>query len=368
MLVEKYNELNRENANPKLDRYFQTKSLKRLGNIGVFCGMDYVAVQKLKPKEFYSRLDHSKNVAYTASKLSDDFKVALAGAVHDVGTLAFSHVNSFKRGDALTQSQDEWNIRNILLKDEEFLQYLREDGIALEDICHAEKYPLIDKEIPALCLDRADGILTTCLLWQHTHSFLQIRELYYMLGYCDSLNGQAYDLRNERLANFQGEMVLNEEGAADYEDFFQAIHTYSKILLSKESRYMMEVFGLALRYYEDIGLLTEQDLFSYSEKEIIERILDSKESMVWKDITSIDKIHFGHTDENELVVHSRTKIRQANPLVMGQMCVCEIQDISGMFYRELNPIGKDILLTDLPITGNLSPATQKILSRYQTKK
>ena len=43
-------------------------------------------------------------MSYTASKLLDDLSCALAGAFHDVGTLSFSHVNSFKKGDALTQS------------------------------------------------------------------------------------------------------------------------------------------------------------------------------------------------------------------------------------------------------------------------
>lgn len=55
MLVEMYNELNKERANPKLERYFNTKTLQRLQGRGMFCGMDYVGLKKLKPIEYYSR-------------------------------------------------------------------------------------------------------------------------------------------------------------------------------------------------------------------------------------------------------------------------------------------------------------------------
>ena len=47
------------------------------------------------------------------------------------------------------------------------------------------------------------------------------------------------------------------------------------------------------------------------------------------------------------------------------MEVCEIDGISGEFYRELNILYEDINLTDKPITGNLSKETVKILSKYK---
>lgn len=114
-LVEQYNALNKENSNPILDKYFDTKTLQRLKGKGFFCGMDYVSIPELRPREYYSRYDHSKNVGYTAWKLSEDLKVALTGAFHDVGSLSFAHVNSFKKGDALKQENDELNVREILL-------------------------------------------------------------------------------------------------------------------------------------------------------------------------------------------------------------------------------------------------------------
>ena len=365
MLVEKYNNLNKQNSNDILDKYFETKTLQRLKGKGLFCGMDYVGIDNLRPNEYYSRYDHSRNVAYTAWKLSEDLKIALTGAFHDVGSLSFAHVNSFKKGDSLIQESDELNIKDVLSKDEELLGLLRDDGIKIEDVISAKKYPLIDKKIPALCLDRVDGILATCLFWAKTHSFEEIKSLYNMLTYFENLNGMCFDVSNERLRNFNGEIVLNEYHGAEYEDFFKAINTYSKLLLTKEDRYLMEILGLTLKYYEDIGLITENDLFELSEQEIISKILDSKYSDILKDVLSLKQVSYTIKEDTGLVIVSKPKIRQANPLCLGQMEVCEIDALSGKFYRELNNLYENINLTDKPITGNLSKKTVKILSRYK---
>ncbi len=86
MLVEEYSKITKEDADPRIEKYIQTKTMQRLQGKGVFCGMDYVNIAKLKPIEFYSRLEHSKNVAYTVSSIYRDsrdeiFKVVLAGPI-----------------------------------------------------------------------------------------------------------------------------------------------------------------------------------------------------------------------------------------------------------------------------------------------
>lgn len=366
MLVKEYNKMMKENVTVNLDRYVRTKTMQKLKGRGLFCGMDYVGIKELIPIEYYSRLNHSINVAYTASKLTDNLCEILAGLVHDVGTLDFSHVNSYKKGEGRKQDKDELDIKAILKDDEEFLEYLYEDRINLDDIICTKRYPLIDKEIPCLCLDRAEGgILATCLFWAHTHSLDEIRELYNMLCYIENLNGMCVDVNSPRFQNFTGELFINEHHTnTDYEDFFRAINIYSEKLLTKESRYMMEILGLTLRYYEDMGVIDEEVLFKYSEEEVIKRILDSKYKDVWRDVMSIDKVDYG---ESGLSFVSMPKIRQANPLCMGQMCLTEIDGISGNFYQELNNLSDSLSKLDKPITANLSKTTVKTLEKYRIR-
>lgn len=363
MLKEQYNQLMKENTVINLDKYLKTKTMQRLKGRGQFCGMDYVGIKELNPIEYYSRYDHSVNMAYTASKLINELEVILTSLFHDVGTLSFSHVNSYKKGNIVKQD-DELSVKKVLMQDEELREYLHEDGIDLEDVVDAKKYPLIDKEIPCLCLDRLDGgVLATCLFWAHTHTFEEIRELYYMVCYADNLNGMVYDINNPRLKSFNGEIFINEfNSRAYYEDFFKAINVYSRKLLTKESRYIMEVLGLVLRYYEDMGVIDEDVLFNLSEEEIINRIMNSKYRDIWLDVMSIDKVSYGYSG---LSFVSMPKIRETNPLCWGTNGIVEISDISGSFYPELNPIDDLVIEANKPMTANLSKTTVKTLEKYR---
>lgn len=366
VLLENYNIMQRNNYVGPLDKYFKTKTFQRLKGISLFCGMDYVGIKSMKPIEYYSRFDHSKNVAYSGWTLSENLSIALAGAFHDVGSLSFAHVNSFKKGEALTQENDELNVQSVLLQDEELLTYLNEDRISIDSVMDCSQYPLLDKRIPALCLDRVDGILATCLFWTKTHSFEQINQLYTMLCYFENLNGMVIEWNSDRLKNFTGEIVLTELFDASYEDWFTAINIYSKMLLSKENRYSTEVFGLVLKYYEDIGLINEHDLFYLTEKEIIAKILDSKYKNIWLDFVNMNKVEYAKCNQEKgLVIYSKPKIRQANPLCFSHMQVCEIHDISGEFYQELNDLKEAIELTSKPLIGNLNNETVKVLSKYR---
>lgn len=375
MLVEKYGSMTKEKADPRIDRYLKTKTMQKLRGKGVFCGMDYVNLKNLKPIEYYSKLEHSKNTAYTTStlykeRINEFFHVVLAGLFHDVGTKCFAHVNSYKIGDILKQDHDELDVKSILLKDEELLTYLHEDGVKLDDVVDYSKYPILDKPIPALCMDRLDGgVLGTCLFWAHTHTLDEIKGLWSLVGYLEDTNGISIDTSSERCRNFTGEMVLCEgPETAYFEDFFKAIHVYSSLLLTKESRYIMEVLGLALNYYEDMGVIDENLLFNLSEQEVIGRMLDSKYKDIWLDVTSFDKVRYAKSFDDGLAFISKPKIRQCNPLIIdSHLNLCEIDGVAGDFYRELNPISDAILLTSKPITGNLSKYTVKTLEKYKKR-
>lgn len=117
MLVEQYGAMTKELTDPRLERYINTKTMQRLKGKGVFCGMDYVNIPKLVPIEYYSRLEHCKNVSYTASSLYRDDKdhgltIALSGLFHDIGVKCFAHANSYKTGDILKQENGMRNIIN----------------------------------------------------------------------------------------------------------------------------------------------------------------------------------------------------------------------------------------------------------------
>jgi hypothetical protein len=96
--------------------------------------------------------------------------------------------------------------------------------------------------------------------------------------------------------------------------------------------------------------------------------MDSKYKQVWLDFINVDKVDYAEKEDQGLIVYSKPKIRQANPLCFGQMEVCEIHGISGDFYRELNDLSEAISLVPKPLVGNLNSNTAKVLSKYKREK
>mgnify|MGYP007002368809 CR=1 FL=1 len=50
VFLNKYNAMNKKNYQGPLDKYFKTKTMQRLKGKGLFCGMDHVGVDMLRPR------------------------------------------------------------------------------------------------------------------------------------------------------------------------------------------------------------------------------------------------------------------------------------------------------------------------------
>jgi hypothetical protein len=126
---------------------------------------------------------------------------------------------------------------------------------------------------------------------------------------------------------------------------------------------------MVLRYYEDIGIIDENDLFNLSEQQIIEKILNTNYSKVWKDFVGVDTVRYALPNQTKgLILYSQPKIRQASPLTLCCTYLCEIDGVSGDFYRELVRLDKAIENTYRPLVGNLNEDTAKVLSKYKNVK
>lgn len=62
----------------------------------------------------------------------------------------------------------------------------------------------------------------------------EIESLYNMLTYFENLNGMCFDTSNERLRNFNGEIVLSENFGAEYEIFLKLLTFIANYYLRKK--------------------------------------------------------------------------------------------------------------------------------------
>jgi hypothetical protein len=202
-------------------------------------------------------------------------------------------------GDYEKQESTEEFTELIIRNDKKLLNLLKEDNIAIEDIINFKKYSIVDNERPKLCADRIDGIILTGISWTKSVDEEMIDDI------VDSLT--LYDNEdNEKEIGFN-----SIETAIKVNMINQEIDEYCH---SDADNYMMLLLSKIVKHSIRSGYITYNDLYKYSEREILEILKSVKDDYLTEAFFKFEKIK----KEN---IHSFTikniKRRDINPLVNG---------------------------------------------------
>ncbi len=277
-----------------IDKYLELNEFKRIDNIGIFCGSDYVKYMNIK--FWYSRLDHSKTVALMTNHFTHDKKQTLAALFHDLGTPCFSHCIDYLLGDSVNQESSEKDIYDVIKNSDKIKLYLELDGIDINDLKNINSYQIIDNERPKLCTDRLDGILSTCLMWIQTMNLNEIKEIFDDMIVLTNEN-------NEQEIGFKTKEIC--------EKFFKGVYDYSIALQKNEDKYMMQFIADSLKKLISENKIKLNDLYKLKESEIV-KWLEQYDS--WNIFTDLDDVDRSVTMPNNYFVSVESKKRYAIPL------------------------------------------------------
>lgn len=277
-----------------LSKYLNTYSLQRLKGIGLFCGIDYCAF--FKPDRFYSRYEHSLNVALITYYFTKDKKATLAALFHDVSTPVFSHVIDFKNNDHLTQTSTEKKNKEILAQDQELLDYLAVDGITLDEVCDDHLYPIANSHRPKLCADRLEYLFATGIYI--THSITKESAQYFF----------------SNLTIVNNEIAFTDFSIA--KEYFNAILPVLKLYQEKRNILILQLLADIIIQMN----LDDRLLYTSSEQEILELIeSEPKVSHLYHIFKNQTTIHFSTERKKEAYyVKQDVKVRYVDPLVNNQ--------------------------------------------------
>lgn len=306
--LEKYFNILCNNQYPKfIDKYIKTSEMERLANIGQFCGMDYTKLYSVK--YWYSRLHHSIACALMTYNFTHDKTQTLCALFHDLGTPAFSHCIDYLLNDPINQESSEKDVFEIIKNSDDIRKYLDEDGVNVDDLKDISKYTIVENKKPKLCVDRLDGILTTCLIWIHTKSIEDIKNVYENITV---------------IKNNDNEAELGFKNVESAESFFNLVYEYSIELQKNEDKYTMNFISDYLKKnIIDKNLLKLDDFYEMAEKELLE-VIRSQNDDEWIKFESAENlVRSDERPENKYFVSMECKKRYVNP-------VCEY---SGQTYR-----------------------------------
>lgn len=306
-----------------LEKYLTLPMFQTLKGKGQFCGVENTNL--FHPKSKYNRLDHSVNCAGIIWHLTKDKKRTIKALCHDLSTVSFAHTIDFLLKDSINQNAAESLIdrRKILNSSKEFLSYLKEDGLTLEDIYFLEQDSLIDISRPGLCVDRFEGIIHINYIWLNTCSLEDIKTILNDLWV---------------LINEQGQEEIGFKTLEVGQLFFELMLNYAYCMQSKEDKYSMQFIADLLSIAIKDGLLTLSDLYTLKEEKIVSILQNNYE--VWQTFEKIDYVKSSNICPSGYYVVVDAKKRYAIPLVQIGTKTRRITDVAVLCSDKLEQFWK----------------------------
>lgn len=250
---------------PFLREMMDSPALRRLEDVGMNCGCEYTSFPRFRDLGHYSRFRHSVGAALIVWHFTRDSAASAAGLLHDIATPVFAHVVDFLRGDYLTQEATESGTEEIIRQSAELRASLARYAIPAEDVVDYHRYSIADNDAPRLSADRLEYTLGNLLNFRLA-DLSEIREMY------DDLTVSVSEDGARELMFRTGETALA---------FARGALACSRIYVSREDRYAMQMLSELLGDAIKAGVLAERDLMT-TEPEVIHKLLsDGKYSRRW---------------------------------------------------------------------------------------
>lgn len=325
--IEKYLQILSKKIPTFLIEYASVPEMQRLKEISMVSACEHT---KLIPyKFFHTRYEHSLGVALIVWHFTKDKKQAIAGLYHDIATPSFSHAIDYLHGDYEKQESTEELTETIIKNSKDIMKLLNRDNIKLEEVIDYHIYPIADNDSPKLSADRLEYTLSDGLVTQDAFTLESIDRIYNNI---------------KILKNEQGEDEIGFENLDIAEEYLRRSSIMWHLFCgNSENNLIMQFWTDILRKMAKEGYITEEDLYLYSEKEIVDKIRNCPNKKI-RDAFEIfsNSTQVGRSDtevKDKYCISIKAKKRYTNPLVVcadGQ--ARRISDISQMGKKLIEDI------------------------------
>lgn len=293
---------------PVLLELLQSPSLIRLKNIS-----QYGVPDKYYHLKNYNRLEHSIGVIILLKKLGVTLEEQVAGLIHDVSHLSFSHVADWVFAEGNKGNED---LQNVLM--EEFIgnsdipDILIKHGFSVKRLLDEKNYSFLEKKIPDLCADRVDYALREFKYW---------------------LNPGIVKKCLEGLENYNGEIVFNNQKTAFiFAENFLELQTQHWGGFEAVARYHLFSEALKLALKEKI---INKDDFYKDELFVLAKLENTKNQKITEILCYLKnknlKDYKSNSDKKVF-----KKFRYVDPKVMVDKKLIRLSSLSKDFTKLLN--------------------------------
>ncbi len=279
---------------PVLMELLNTPSILRLKKISQFGIPD-----KYYHFKNFDRYEHSVGVMLLLRKLGATIEERVAGLLHDVSVLAFSHITDWVFGQGREGKEDYHdNLHDSFIKNTEIPTILAKYGFDLERVSDLDNFSLLEKSSPDLCADRVDYALREFKYW---------------------FNPKVVDNCVSRLTNFNGEIVFNnQESAYNFANGFLQLQMQHWGGFGAVMRY--HLFSKALKTALDNGYISEPDFYKDEDfiSDKIKKAKDKEIEVILTDLESGNLEKYKNNSGQKVIKKFRyvdPKVKQGNNLI-----------------------------------------------------
>lgn len=306
-----------------LNDYITTPEMQRISKIGLCCGLDYTKAYDIR--YWYSNLEHSIGVALIIWNYTHDKKQTLSGLFHDIATPTFKHCIDFMNGDAEKQESTEEKTEEIIKNSHEITSLLKKDKIELEEVSNYHIYPIADNDTPQLSADRFEYTFTSGLVQHRVWTLEDIKQIY------------------NNVTVLQNEKGIPELGFNNIEICEKYISIISKLWpewISDKDRTVMQFLADIVKSMIHAGYLKVDELYTLSEKEIVEKILNCEDEYLstnFKNFQNATEV-WGSEEkvDGKYCVNAKSKKRYIIPLVKTSDGIKRIDKVSAKAKKDID--------------------------------
>lgn len=291
---------------PVLQEVVLSQPVQRLQGL-MQCGVTYFRFPQLDG----TRFEHSVGAMALLQSWDAPVEEQVAGLLHDVNHLAFSHVADIVFGDAQEQEFAEQFHRKIIMGSE-IPEILERNGVDPEQIIDFKQFPLLEQSLPDLCADRFDyGLRDTV-----ESGILTLEQAHEILDDVHIIDSSVISFTTQSVAR-------------RFADAFQKINAmrYTHPLDMTLYKYFAETLKLAL----DKQVILMDDFF-LTDNEVWEKLEKSGVPEIVQSLKRIPHLEVKVVAQNEPYdYHVKSKIRLIDPWVVSGDDVTRLSELDPDF-------------------------------------
>ncbi len=293
-----------EISEPVLVELINSSALERLKRINQAGASQYIYNWKT-----VSRYEHSLGVMLLLRIHHAHIHEQIAGLLHDVPHLAFSHVVDFVYENERHEYHELFH--EEVINNSEIPQILNKYKIPMT-VIHPENFKLLERNIPDLCADRLDYALRDFMVWKNDRESIQaklagiiVHRGEFMFKYLNTAESFATDYLKQ-----------------DKQVWADAKETATYLILAQ-----------AIKHALDQKILKHEDLFGDDEL-VMSKLISSGDVFIHKKIEYLTpKFRIEPATRNHYHFYVKTKTRAVDPKVLINGQVKRLSELSPKYKK-----------------------------------